>query len=735
MLELRLKHMRFAASLVLIGAGVLTAAPSEAAQDRAADQLLRSIPLRFEQDAQGRWTSRGAGFAYLFDQRATLLRVKDGTVRLTFDGANTGAAFSASEPMLAPSNYFIGHSFRSAEGFGRLGRKGVYPGVDVVFYGNGQHLEYDFNLAPGADPSKIRLRFDGADSVSVNERGEIVLKVGSGELVQQVPVVYQRNESGDTIAVEYSYRLAADGTVGLALGDYNRAEALVIDPSILYTAYLGGSYADSATVIAHDSNGFVYIGGYTFSTDFPAGGNVVLQFPPGSASSPSLCWVMKVNPFASNKNSVIIYSTYFGGELSSNLTSMVVNANGVIYFAGTTLTPDLQVTATAFQSTLPNTNAVNIGFVAVIDPTQAGIAGLLYSSYYGGATATNVINGIATLNGLIYIAGWTSTDDLPLAGNSYQTTRAGGDDVFIAEIDPSQTGTNGLIYATYLGGTQQDVARSIAVDSSGIMYITGFTVSPEFPTTLSAVSTTYLGGEDAFILKMDPSTGSLIYSSFLGGSGLDIATKLYLEPTGHVAITGYTFSTDLPITPNAYQPINRGNGDAFILDLDLTKTGLSAVLYSTYFGGSDTDVSYDIRRDANGLFYIAGYTLSADLPVSSGALNTASDGGGLDGFVAVIDPTHSLVYSSYITSPGYQSAYGVDYDSSGNVYVVGLASSNVFPPGFANKVEGDANYDGFFLVFSPAQTSAQSAHNTGRKTEEPPKHPLESDSGATNRLR
>ena len=723
MLELRLKHMRFAASLVLLSAGVLTGAPTEPSPDR----VLRSIPLRFEQDTQGRWTSRGAGFAYLFDKSATFLRVKDGTVRLRFEGASAAASFNASEPMLAPSNYFVGHSFRSAEGFGRLGRKSVYPGIDVVFYGNGQHLEYDFNLAPGADPSRIRMRFDGADSVSVNERGEIALKLGSGELIQQVPVVYQKSKSGETVAVESSYRLAADGTVRLVLGQYNPAEALVIDPSILYTAYLGGTYADSATVIAHDSNGFVYIGGYTFSTDFPAGGNVVLQFPPGSASSPSLCWVMKVNPFAANKNNVIIYSTYFGGELNSNLTSMVVDANGVIYFAGTTLTPDMQVTANAFQGTLPNTNAVNIGFVAVIDPTQAGIAGLLYSSYYGGATATNVINGIATLNGLIYIAGWTSTDDLPLAGNSYQTTRAGGDDVFLAEIDPSQAGTSGLIYATYLGGTQEDVARSLAVDSSGIMYVTGFTVSPEFPTTLNAISTTYLGGEDAFILKMDPSSGSLIYSSFVGGSGLDIATKLYLEPTNHVAITGYTFSTDLPITPNAFQPINHGNGDAFIMDLDLTKTGLSAVLYSSYYGGSDTDVSYDIRRDSNGLLYFAGYTLSADLPVSSGALNTTSDGGGLDGFVAVIDPAHSLVYSSFITSPGYQSAYGVDYDSSGNVYVVGLASSNVFPPGQANKAEGDANYDGFFLVFSPAQTSAQAAHNTGRKTDQPFKRTLEAD--------
>jgi hypothetical protein len=721
MLELRHKHMRLAASLVLIGAGVLTAAPSEPSPD----QLLRTIPLRFEQDASGHWTSRGAGFAFLFDRSATFLRVADRTVQLTFEGANTTASFNPSEPMTARTNYFIGHSFRSAEAFSRLGRKGVYPGVDVVFYGNGQHLEYDFNLAPGAEPSRIRMRFDGADSVSVNQRGEIVLKLGSGELIQQVPVVYQKRRSGEAVAVEAAYRIASDGTVRLALGQYNRAEALVIDPAILYTAYLGGTYADSALTITHDSKGFIYVGGYTYSTDFPAGGNVVQQFPPASASAPRVCWVMMLNPFATNKNNVILYSTYFGGELSSDLRALVVGANGLIYFGGVTLTPDLPLTSGAFQATLPNTNAVNIGFVTVIDPTQAGSAGLIYSSYYGGATATNEIQGIATQNGLIYIAGWTSTDDLPLAGNSYQASRAGGDDVFIAEIDPSQSGTNGLIYATYLGGTQEDIARSIAVDSAGIIYVTGLTVSPEFPTTLNSIAPSYLGGEDAFILKMNPSSGALVYSSFLGGSDLDIATKLYLEPSGHVAITGYTFSTNLPITPNAAQPINRGNGDAFILDLDLTKTGLSAVVYSTYYGGTDTDVSYDVRRDNNGLFYIAGYTLSPDLPVSAGALNSVSGQGGLDGFVAVIDPSHSLVYGSYITSPGYQAAYGVDYDAAGNVYVVGLASSNIFPPGNANKAQGNANYDGFLLVFSPTQTGAQAARIVGHSAEQALRHPLE----------
>ncbi len=235
--------------------------------------MLRSVPLRFEQDAQGRWSSHGAGFAYLFDRRAILLRAGDSVVKLSFEGASETAPFEASEAAAAPTNYFIGHTFRSVQGFSRLRRSGVYPGVDVVFYGHGRQMEYDFNLAPGADPSRIRMRFEGAGGVSVNPHGDVVLKLGSGELIQQVPVVYQKRPSGEVVAVEAAYRMDADGSIGLTLGKYNRAQALVVDPAILYTAFLGGTYADAATAIAHDANGFVYLGGYTYSTDFPAGGN------------------------------------------------------------------------------------------------------------------------------------------------------------------------------------------------------------------------------------------------------------------------------------------------------------------------------------------------------------------------------------------------------------------------------------------------------------------------------
>ena len=302
--------MRFAACLVLVGAaiastGIAAAAPSEPSRE----QLLRSLPLRFEQDAQGRWTSHGSGFAFLFDRQATFFHAADSTVQLTFEGASPDASFEASGSMAA-ANYFIGHSYRSAAGFSHLERRAIYPGVDVVFYGKGQQLEYDFNLAPGADPSRIRMRFSGAGEAEVNARGEIVLKLGSGELVQRVPVVYQKRGS-ESVAVEAAYTMAPDGSIGLKLGKYNRARALVVDPAILYTAFLGGSYADGGVAIAHDSQGFLYLGGYTYSTDFPSGGSVVQPFPPLSASAPRVPWVMKLNPFTSNPNNVIQYADLF----------------------------------------------------------------------------------------------------------------------------------------------------------------------------------------------------------------------------------------------------------------------------------------------------------------------------------------------------------------------------------------------------------------------------------------
>jgi hypothetical protein len=339
--------------------------------------------------------------------------------------------------------------------------------------------------------------------------------------------------------------------------------------------------------------------------------------------------------------------------------------------------------------------------VAVFDTNQTGAASLIYGTMFGGSQIVEM-NAVASVHGLIYVAGWTDTDDLPVTSLAFQATRAGGDDAFVAVFDPSQSGTASLIYCSYLGGYQQDVARSIDVDPAGHMYVTGFTFSPNLVLTANAFQPFYDdGGGDAFLTEIDPNSGAVLYSTFLGGTGADVAVKVVYEANGHVAVAGYTYSPDFPRTPTAAQPVYGGNGDAFITELDLTQGNpFFQLAYSTFYGGTDSDIAYDMKHDANGLYYLCGYTISKDLPVSGGALNPASAMGGVDGFVAVIDPTRALVYGSYITGPGYQLARAVDYDPSGNVYVTGTTNADIFPVNPPHN-SGPGNYDIFLFVFSP----------------------------------
>jgi hypothetical protein len=665
------------------------------------NKLLQSLPLRFEQDAHHRWTAHGPAFAALFDRDATFLRLGERTLRLSFSGASTEAAFKPLARSGAPTNYFAGKQFRSADAYARLERTAVYPGVDVVYYGDGERLEYDFNLQAGADPSLIRMRFDGADKTAVNDRGEIVLKLGTADVVQKAPVVYQKRSPTEVAAVESRYRMLEGGEIGIVLGNYDRRQPVVIDPALIYSLYLTGTNADGAVAVAVDSQGIVYLAGYTYSTDFPIAGNQYQPFPEGPIRNG---WIWKLNPFAPPANAVI-FSTYFGANLDTDLRTMAVDNQGIVYIGGTTLASDLPVTSGAFQSTLANTNALNEGFVAAIDTTQSGTSALLYCSYYGGAQTVQ-INAIATLGGRMYVTGWTNSDNLPAAGNSFQTTRAGGYDAFVAEFDPSQSGGASLAFSSYLGGYLTDVGRGIAVDPAGRMYVVGYTLATDFPTTANGLQPNYASGGDAFLTQIDPNAGQILYSTYLGGSDSDVATNVLVEPSGHVAVAGYTASSDLRLTPNAAQPAYGGNGDAFVITLDLTAQSRPAMLiYSSYFGGNDSEVTYGFSRDASGRYYLCGYTLSQNLPVTPSAINPVSIGQNVDGFVAVLDPAASLTYSSYITGPGYQIAYGVTTDASGNAYVVGLTTSDVFGQKPA-KSSDPGNIDVFFTIIAPTAVAS-----------------------------
>jgi hypothetical protein len=672
-----------------------------------ASDLLSRVPLRFEPNkGQVRasepvaWTARNPQAAYAFTADGALIRTQNRIVRLRMEGANPKAAYQAMDALPAPANYVTAAYRGSVPGFGRLRRSAVYPGIDLVYYGKGTALEYDFEVAPGADPSRIRLKFEGA-AVRVNEAGDLVLGDPLGALghddkdllVQRAPVVYQLAADGTRQAIASRYLAAADGTVTMALAHYDKSTKLVIDPTIIYTQYFLGSNASPAVAVTHDAQGFVYVAGNTQATDFYIQGNYAFLGNNGSQDA----WIMKINPVAPDGN-FVPFSTYYGGSLNEIVEGIAVDNNGIAYIAGVTQSTDLP-TSNPYTSTLPGLQST---FVAGFDTVQATF---IYGTYLGG-TVVDYCQAIAYSAGSVYVTGYSTSPDYPVTAGAIETTPRGGEEVFVAQLNPALGGTAQLVASTFLPGSGDDQSRAIAVDSAGFVYVGGETGSPDFAVTANGVDTVYDQAGDGFLVKLNLQIMQVLYGTYLGGSGYDEIRSVVVEPGGHIGVAGYTTSTDFPTTQNAYQTQMTPNSyaAAFLSIVDPAASPGSPAIYSTVFNGNFAEIGYSAARDNNGLYYISGYTLSSNLPMGSKpALNPTSAGGGLDGFVAQIDPTlgiNGLIYSSYITGLGNQIASGVDVDANGIVYVVGWSTADIFPPGFAIAVNPGV-VTGFMLAFKP----------------------------------
>lgn len=661
-------------------------------------KLLARAPMQFEAVPNSKeWSSHGPGFEYRVQEGGMLIRIGDRYARVEFDGARSGAGIEATEPAASRMQYFIGESRTGRQGYFRLRQKNVYPGIDVVYYGKGQDLEYDFEVAPGADPSKIRLRFPGVDDLKLQNDGELVLTLGAQKLGQRPPVVYQRRGEHELVAIESRYLMDGAGAVRLKLGNYDRAEKLIVDPVIAYTAYLAGAAGDTATSCIVDAQGFVYIGGTTNSTNFPLGSNAnSLQLTQQGNKD---AFVVKLNPNATSADQVIVYGTFLGGGADDTLRGLAVDEKGVLYVTGVTASGLYPVTSGALQASATTNNHV---FVSVVDPSKDPTTALIYSTYLGGTQSEEPF-GIAISGGKVFVVGFTNSDDFPIGGAS-QLTRGGSFDAFITELDPTKSGYDSLLGSTYFGGSGQDIARAITIDTAGFAYVTGVTYSGNLPVSDNGYQRFYQGGGDAWVAKFDVKGGQRLYSTYLGTRDTEEGKKVLVDPTGRVAIAGYTNSSIFPVSANAMQPVFGGQTDAFLSILDLSKSAGEQLVYSTYYGGSGAEVAYDLKRDAAGKYYLGGYTLSKDLPVTIDAPNPGSNLGGVDGFVAVINPAAALgkqlTFATYYTSGGNQIVYALDVDAKGSIYVTGYATANVFPAGFAQHTSGFANPDVFFEVLS-----------------------------------
>lgn len=551
--------------------------------------------------------------------------------------------------------------------------QGIYPGVDVVYYGNQRQLEYDFTIQPGSDSGVVRLWFRGVTGLSVNAQGDLVLRTASGDVIEQAPVVYQQI-NGVRQGVVSRYVLQEGNTAGFALGAYDHARPLTIDPVLSYSTYLGGSAFDAASGIAVDAAGSAYVVGTTASTDFPTAAPFQGTSHGASVPGDTEVFVAKLNP----TGTALMYSTYLGGTGPDAGQAIAVDGSGSASIAGRTGSSDFPTTAGAFQG-------VNGGgedaFVARLN--AAGSA-LLYSSYLGGA-GTDQANGVAVDNsGGVYVAGTTASSTFPVT-DSFRPGFGGGlEDAFVARFDTTASGNPSLVYSTYLGGEGDDRCNAIAVDAAGNATVTGSTDSASFfPTTGNAFQGTNRGFMDAFVSKLNPTGTNLLYSTLLGGTNSDEGLGIAVDGAGHAYVAGVTFSTDLP-TASAFQPAAHGGEEGFVAKLDTPVGTPGALVYATYLGGTGSDAATAIAVDAGGDAYVTGRTQSTDFPTANALQAVLNAAAGFEGranaFVTVLNASDTrLVYSTYLGGSGFDEGTGIAVDAAGSAYVAGFTNSSNFP--------------------------------------------------------
>jgi len=654
----------------------LKPAPAAAQVNRANGQL----PLYFEAnqgqtDPEVRFLARGVGYTLFLTPTEAVMafhggRKEQAVVRMSPVGANALSRIVGGDELTGKANYLrsTGSQQRisAVPTHAAVKYVDVYPGVDLVYSGREGQLEYDFVLAPGADPNAIVLSFEGPDRLELNTRGDLLVHTTAGELRQVRPVIYQ-DIDGVRREVPGRYELKSPRHVAVRVGPYDPSRSLVIDPVLVYSTYLGGRDDEAAGGdvllpevgihpgfgVAVDTAGNAYVTGTTRSLDFPttAGADQSLG---GNQDA----FVTKLSP-----SGAVIYSTYLGGSCDALARAIAVDSTGNAY-----------VTGRSVGCSFGDPSGV---LVAKLSPTGA----VLYFFVFGAALGdTSQGQAIAVdADGNAYVTGRT--------GSGFPTTLGApcsgfGDlaDGFVAKVNAAG---NALVYSTYLCGTAFDSPNAIAVDSSANAYVAGGTESHDFP-VVNALQGQHLAGPDdmtGFVAKLGPD-GDLVYSTYLGGSAGGAVEAIALDAQQNVYVTGRTTASDFPTTPGVVQrqagfPLCGGIicTDAFVTKINAAG---SALVYSTYLAAEGHDVGLGIAVDASGNAYVVGNTASIYFPIKD-AFQTEKSGTS-NAFVVKLNPDATrLVYSSYLGGEGHDIGVSIAVDPEGNAYVAGYTNSPTFP--------------------------------------------------------
>ncbi|MFN0172489.1 MAG: SBBP repeat-containing protein [Bryobacteraceae bacterium] len=734
---------------------LLLAAAAAAAAPRR-DHLPPNRPLLFEEnrtqtDPRVSFIARGSQYVLFLTRDEAVLRAgaeSPSVVRMRFENANPAAAAEGIEELAARTRYLVGpreSHLANVRNFSRVRYRNLWPGIDAVFHGTRGSLEYDFELKPGADPARIRLRFSGAALVRRNDAGDLLLATPSGEVRWRKPAIYQAVGSRrETVAGEYA--LLDANLAGFRIGPYDRSRPLVIDPVLSFASYHAGNGLDSVNAIAVDDAGSVYLAGSTTSD---------LRFPDGSNLAPLRARQTGSEAFVTKlaaDGRTLQWWTYYGGGSEDTARALAVDASHKVYLAGTTRSADLPLNQ-AVQTKI-NTAAAD-AYVARFDASGSQ---LLMATYLGGDSAETVGGLAVDASGYAYVAGQTFSANFPVTVNAFQSQRKGPADGFLAVLDTNGAGfpptvTSGfgpfvekpagaLLYSSYLGGDDTDAIRGLAIDTGTpgvtdgqrvpLVYVAGESLSTTgLPVSPSAYQRQNRGGSDAFVATVRwnerSAPAQVVYCTYLGSSGNDAAYGISVQPgsglepklrRGVVYVTGTTAGVNFPAfsaistidtqLPAAYRSLNDPSGDAFVTVLDTNATASLALLYSVYLGGDSLDIGRRIQvAPSTGFAYVFGETASQGgkpFPLTLDAYQIERRGTG-DAFLTVLDPfapnLPGLLYSTLYGGGGVEQASALAVDAQGHTYLGGGTSSRDLPVANARQAAvPDSNAGaGFYARF------------------------------------
>lgn len=661
-------------------------------------------PNRGQADPRVEFLARGRGYSLFLTKTEAVLSLQagePGTTTLLGEGTLTsgtgleadgavvrmGLADANPDPAVAGRSRQPGRTSyigtdRTRTGipnFGRVQYSSVYPGIDMAWHGSAGALEYDFELAPGADPGRIGLTFEGAESVAVGDGGDLVMQTAVGELRHQAPYAYQET-GGVRQPVESRYRIAADGTVGFELGAYDRTRPLVIDPQLIYSTYLGGQGSDQGETIAVDGAGNAYLTGSTSSSDFPTTAGAYSETDPNPSNLDA--FVTKVAPDGQS----LVYSTYLGGNGQDSGTGLDVDGDGHAYVSGRAATT-WPTTPGAFQETDPSSTPDQ--FVVKLSTDGSSLE---YSTYLGGGGIFEDGSDLAVDgDGSAYLTGGTDGDDWPTTPGAFQENDpdpggpAMGFDGYVTKLNPAGSD---LEYSTYLGGPGGgEAGLGIALDGD-TAYVVGSSSSDAFPTTPDAFqpATASPGPSesDAFVVRVAADGSELDYSTYLGGTRADSGHGIDVHD-GSAIVSGFTESSDFPTTGGSFQssdPEPGGNRwEGWVTRVGDDGGSLD---WSTYVGGIGPHLEgfLDLAVSDGGEPTATGYSGSQAYPTTPGAFQETDPDPvqESDGIVTTLSEDGSeLAYSTYLGGNRFDHGRSVAVDGAGDLYVGGLTSSTNFP--------------------------------------------------------